>query len=112
MNKKKALISGQIKKYVFWLMLLLIYAFVFMLSTHLANFFTVDRALVEAIGLAFFVASIAGASLTIKCPFCGLKLFLYAAKNKGAGEWFAWLINVDKCPKCHKSYPSVEDGKK
>jgi DNA-directed RNA polymerase subunit RPC12/RpoP len=49
--------------------------------------------------LASFIA-LAGASLSIRCPQCGLSLVWHGISQKNIGGWLSWLLKVRTCPQC------------
>lgn len=49
--------------------------------------------------LMSFIA-LAGASLSIRCPQCGLSLVWHGVSQKNIGGWLSWLLEVNTCPRC------------
>lgn len=62
---------------------------------------TVIAVRIGTLGLIF--SALAIAFFTILCPYCGLRLVLYAMSNRSAGEWLQWLLKIKKCPRCGRS---------
>ena len=41
------------------------------------------------------------AVVATRCPNCGTRLFLDAARKKPLYEWWDWLVSLRECPVCH-----------
>ena len=48
------------------------------------------------IGILSFII----ASLSVKCPNCGLRWFWAAVSTRNNKEWLIWLNSLSSCPKC------------
>ncbi len=57
-------------------------------------------------GIAMGLLTLAVASLSVRCPSCGLKLAWYALSKQAHHAWLSWLLTVEVCPRCHFSHSS------
>lgn len=55
---------------------------------------------VGAAGLFIFVCVLIWMAYGVKCPGCGVNLFLHAVGYTKGGNWLHWLLHADTCPKC------------
>ena len=60
-----------------------------------------DLAIQIALGGVFLiVGSFVWAGQNVTCPKCQLKLFYHAFRHQKFLHWFAWLLQLEACPKC------------
>lgn len=52
------------------------------------------------VGITLFVILIN----MIKCPNCRAKWFWLAVSGQSSGNWFAWLVGLQQCPKCGETF--------
>ncbi len=62
---------------------------------------------ISGIFVVFFV--LAGASMSIRCPACGLSLAWYALSKQAHHAWLSWLLDVAVCPQCGFSHSSGKE---
>ncbi len=94
--------TGQLWKLVFSLGSFLLGGTVIALQGFVERFVgrevTLNLVLVSlVVGLVGFV----GASLLLRCPRCGLKLFWHVASTGDHASWFTRLFTMTECPHCH-----------
>jgi hypothetical protein len=54
-------------------------------------------------GVILFAVVTVWLSLLVRCPGCGMNLFLHAVGHTKGGNWLHWLLHTETCPKC--GYP-------
>ncbi|HMZ56663.1 MAG TPA: hypothetical protein PLT48_17565 [Nitrospira sp.] len=59
-------------------------------------------------GIAAGLLALAIASLSIRCPSCGLGLAWYALSKQPHHAWLSWLLTVEVCPRCRFSHSSAQ----
>jgi hypothetical protein len=102
------LIHSQKNKMLFWMVVIIIAGIGFIVPEYLSSLFSVDLFLINITATLLCLIALIGASLSIRCAHCGLRLVWYALSKKGIGAWLDWLLHVKECPKCGGS--SVEDN--
>jgi hypothetical protein len=64
-------------------------------------------------GSGLVVIAFIWTALAVRCPKCQLKLFMHAIRFEGFFRWFAWLLQVEACPKCgHGAAPPTQMTRK
>jgi predicted RNA-binding Zn-ribbon protein involved in translation (DUF1610 family) len=62
----------------------------------------------SAVALGFIV--LASASLSVRCPACGLSLAWFALSKQAHHSWLSWLLDAKVCPRCGFSHSSRQGG--
>lgn len=60
--------------------------------------------------VALGVAVLIGATLSVRCPACGLSLVWYALSKQAHHAWLSWLLDTKACPRCGFSHSPSQDG--
>ncbi len=103
-NKKNVtLIHSQKGKLLFWGSILSFAGIGFLFPENLSLLLPVDMFFIDITATFLSVIVLVGASLSIRCQYCGLRLFWYAISEKNLGAWLDWLLHVEECPRCKKS---------
>ena len=51
-------------------------------------------------GVLLGLLGLVWASLAITCRQCKARLFWLAVKSQAQSNWMAWLLSLERCPKC------------
>ena len=102
-NKNKTLIHSQKGKLLFLGSVLIIGGIGFLFPEYLSHLLSMDRFFINITATLLSMVAFIGASLSIKCQHCGLRLVWYALSKKSLGAWVGWLLRVEECPRCEKS---------
>jgi len=96
----ETLIAKQKWKLWLWGCVLVVAGLGFLFPMKFAQIFAVDPIAINLAALSLTLAALVGASLSIRCPKCGLSLVWHGLSQEKIGEWLSWLLNVRVCPRC------------
>jgi hypothetical protein len=102
------LVAPQRWKLWLWAIVLVLSGIGFFATDWLSHALGIHAGLVTvgAIGIGAFV--LVGASLSIRCPSCGLSLAWYGLSKQAHHAWLSWLLNAEACPRCGFSHLSSQ----
>ena len=55
------------------------------------------------LGIAGFILGV----VTVQCPKCGTRLLWKAVREQPSQRWLFWLMALEECPACKRSYLEV-----
>ncbi|HEX7864169.1 MAG TPA: hypothetical protein VF555_04430 [Variovorax sp.] len=82
----------------------------FLFNKELAYWFEISELSVELLVLLLTFSTLAVAFWAIRCPHCRLSLVKHSMFSQSVGGWLAWLLAIEKCPRCGFS-PSEQNPK-
>lgn len=94
------LIAHQKWKLWIWGVLLAVAGLGFLMPDRLGAALAIDPSLIDLGAVFISFVALVGASLSIRCPQCGLSLAWYGLSHKDLGGWLSWLLSVGVCPRC------------
>src|SRR3989344_7172998 len=103
-NYSIPLIATQKWKLWIWAGLIIMAGMGFLFSNQLASIFAINLLAVNIGSILVSFAAIVGASLSIRCPQCGLSLVWHGLSQKNIGEWLLWLPGGSKYPRWGGSF--------
>jgi len=108
-NGNITLIHSQRSKMLLWGGFLIIAGIGFLIPKDLSILFSIDLFFIDIAATFLSVMALIGASLSIRCRHCGLKLVWYALSKKNIGGWLDWLLHVEECPQCEKNQAQCDE---
>lgn len=57
-------------------------------------------------GIVLFTVTLFTVARSLRCPACGINLFLYGLANAPNGNWLHWLLTLSICPRCSYKVPN------
>ena len=76
-----------------------------------ANLVGGDVTNIKLLGLVGAFLLLSAASLSIRCPACGLALAWHGMRRQPVSKWLTWLLGVKVCPRCGFSHEPLDRGK-
>lgn len=100
------LVAPQRWKFWFWAAVLAVSGVCLWASGQVAGVIGTSPVGIMFTGMALGVVAPVGASLSVRCPRCGLRLVWYALSRQSHHAWLSWLLGLQTCPRCGLAHTS------
>jgi hypothetical protein len=79
-------------------------------TTSVAFLVGVSPVMVSLAAVALGCIALVGATLSVRCPSCGLNLAWYAPSKQAYHSWLSWLLDIKVCPRRGFSHSANQGG--
>jgi hypothetical protein len=100
LNAEKPLLQSQRRKLIVGASILAVASIMVLFPGYISALVGLDSLPVGLSGLLIFGVGTFWLAHWLKCPGCGINLFLYGLNHAKYGNWLEWLFKQSVCPKC------------